>query len=448
MSPGAQTSLRGVWNIDTAPRTKQRETVNIPDSAVCPACPSVRLKAAPLLAHSRAQTINNQQRIRDFSVDEFWQRPDPALAAAGVEGEWLVARVRLFAVTLLLITPTYKLFQYSHIPVFVWGFWVTFGAALAALGIWLALRRRFWRPWLGFASSTLDVSLVTTALVTFVFVGSPLVALHSKVTFEIYFLAIIATSLRYDERICVGVGLLAVAQYAALWGFAAWRYDLHDPIYAQGFGEYSVIDQTTRLILLAAAVLLAYAIVRRAQRLLHLAARDRLTGVYNRGQFDLALGFEVERAMRAGSALTIALLDLDHFKRINDTYGPATGDRVLVEIAARLARGMRATDMIARYGGEEFAVLFPQTTRAAAAVRVETLRAQIAAFPLLTAEGGELSVTCSAGIAEFPLDGLDPATLLERADRRLLAAKRAGRDRLYATDIGMNSDLPETPLPL
>ena len=247
-------------------------------------------------------------------MDEFWQRPDPALAAAGVEGEWLVARVRLFAVTLLLITPTYKLIQYPQIPVFVWGFWVTFGAALAALGIWLALRRRFWRPWLGFASSTLDVSLVTFALVTFVFVGSPLVALNSKVTFEIYFLAIIATSLRYDERICIGVGLLAVAQYAALWVFAAFRYDLNDPVYAQGLGEYSVVDQTTRLILLTAAVMLAYAIVRRAQRLLHLAARDRLTGVYNRGQFDLALEFEVGRAMRVGHELTVAVLDLDRFK--------------------------------------------------------------------------------------------------------------------------------------
>ena len=85
------------------------------------------------------------------------------------------------------------------------------------------------------------------------------------------------------------MGLLAVAEYAGLWAFAAFRYDLDDPVYAQGLGEYSFIDQTTRLILLSAAVMLAYAIVRRAQRLLHLAARDRLTGVYNRGQFDLAI---------------------------------------------------------------------------------------------------------------------------------------------------------------
>ena len=215
--------------------------------------------------------------------------------------------MRLFAVTLLLITPTYKLIQYPQIPVFVWGFWVTFGAALAALGIWLALRRKFWRPWLGFASSTLDVSLVTFALVTFVFVGSPLVALNSKVTFEIYYLAIIATSLRYDERICIGVGMLAVIEYASLWAFAAFSYDLNDPVYAQGLGEYSWIDQTTRLILLTASVMLSYAIVRRAQRLLHLAARDRLTGVYNRGQFDVALEFEVSRALQGRSNMALQL---------------------------------------------------------------------------------------------------------------------------------------------
>jgi diguanylate cyclase (GGDEF)-like protein len=219
-------------------------------------------------------------------------------------------------------------------------------------------------------------------------------------------------------------------------------------VYAQGLGEYSLVDQTTRLILLTATVMLAYAIVRRAQRLLHLAARDRLTGVYNRGQFDVALEFEVGRAMRMGHELAIAVLDLDRFKSINDTFGHAAGDRVLVEVAARLASSMRASDMIARYGGEEFAVLFPQTNRAAAAVRVETLRAQIAAFPILTADGEELTITCSAGIAELPIDGLDAGTLLARADRRLMAAKRAGRDRLYSDDdeLTCRSDFSPTSL--
>ena len=208
-------------------------------------------------------------------MQPLWQSPDPALAAAGVEGEWLVARVRLVAMVLLLITPTWKIIQYPQVPIFVWGFWVTFVAALAALVIWWLLTKGWWQPWLGFASSAIDVSLVTTALFIFVFVGSPLVALNSKVTFDIYFLAIVATSLRYDARICVSVGLLAVAEYGSLWAFAALRYDLGNPTYAIGVGEHAVIDQISRLILLTAAVVLSLAIVRRAQRLLQLAARDR-----------------------------------------------------------------------------------------------------------------------------------------------------------------------------
>jgi diguanylate cyclase (GGDEF)-like protein len=383
----------------------------------------------------RETVLQKYHNGRSFRVDAPWQRPDPALAAAGVEGEWLVARVRLVAMALLLITPTYKLIIYPQVPVFVWGFWVTFIAALAAIAIWWTLRRGLWRPWLGFVSSALDVSLVTTALVTFVFVGSPLVALNSKVTFEIYFLAIVATSLRYDARICLSVGALAVAEYGALWAFAALRYDLGDPAYAVGVGEHAVIDQVTRLILLSASVMLAYAIVRRAQRLLVLAARDRLTGVYNRGQFDLALAHEAQRAVLSGHPLTIAVLDLDHFKRINDTFGHPAGDKVLIGIAARLSQGVRATDIVARYGGEEFAILFPETTRDAAAVRVEALRALVAALPLRVTGGQDLRVTCSAGIAELPSDGVDAAILLARADRRLLAAKRAGRDRMYAEDL-------------
>jgi len=377
-------------------------------------------------------------------VKPLWHHPDPALAAAGIEGEWLVARVRLFAMALLLITPTWKVIHYPEIPVYVWGFGISLIAALAAVAIWWVLKRGLWWPWLGFASSTLDVSLVTTALVTFVFVGSPIVALNSKVTFEIYFLAIVAMSLRYDARICVAVGLLAVAQYGALWGFAALRYDLHDPQYSIGLGQYQVVDQITRLILLGAAVMLAYAIVRRAQRLLHLAARDRLTGVYNRGQFDLALAREMEISRRRQEPLSVGVLDLDHFKQVNDTLGHAAGDQVLIAVASRLSSGIRATDVVARYGGEEFVVLFPGTDRNAAAVRIEALRALVSATPVAV-EDHHVRVTFSAGIAQSPADGLDPTALLTRADMRLLAAKRAGRDRVHASEAISTDQLLGTP---
>lgn len=361
-------------------------------------------------------------------------RPDPALAAAGVEGEWLVARLRLIVLVLLLITPVWKLIHYPTVPVFIWGFVATFTGAISAVAIWARLKLGQWRRWIGFVSSTLDVSLITTALASFAYVSGPLVALNSNVTFEIYFLAIAALALRYDTRICLTVGALAVVEYATLWGTLAWRYDLGDPTYAIGIGTHSVADQATRLILLSAAVMLAYAYVRRAQRLLNLATRDRLTGVYNRGQFDVLLAHETELAQRNRFKLSVALLDLDHFKLVNDTLGHAAGDRVLVGIAARLLSGMRHTDVVARYGGEEFAVLFRDTDRTAAAVRVEMLRAQIAGVPLRVTDAKEITVTCSAGIAELGADGVDPMVLMARADSRLLAAKREGRDRAYATE--------------
>lgn len=366
---------------------------------------------------------------------KLWNRPDPALAIAGIEGEWLVARVRLVIMLLLLITPTYKMIEYPEVPVFFWGLVITATGAIVAITIWAMLRQKMWRPWIGFVSSAVDISLITVALILFAYVSGPLVALNSTVTFEIYFLAIAALALRYDARICLAVGSLAVVEYAALWITLSFMYDLSDPVYAIAVGTHSRIDQFTRLILLSAAVLLSYAYVRRAKSLLMLASRDKLTGIYNRGQFDAALAHEVEQALRSNQTLTIAVLDLDHFKRVNDTLGHAAGDRVLIGIAERLLGGMRVNDVIARYGGEEFAVLFRDTDLNAAAVRVELLRAQVAAVPLRVTDREEITVTCSAGIAELRADGTKPSDLLARADSRLLAAKRAGRNRAHTTEV-------------
>ncbi len=298
------------------------------------------------------------------------------------------------------------------------------------------LRRGQWRPWIGFVSSALDVSLVTTALVTFLIVGTPILALNSKVTFEMYFLAITATSLRYDARICLSVGVLAWLQYAALWAYSAIRFDLHDPVHFADAGAYSAIDQVTRLILLGVTVLLALNLVHRAQRLLHLGARDRLTGLYNRGHFDRALQLEFERSKRYQHPIALAILDIDHFKEVNDQHGHPTGDRVLRAIADRLAAGVRRTDVVARYGGEEFVVLFPETTRDNALARIEALRTAIGESALELGDGRTLAIGFSAGIAAYPDDAaaITPDSLLARADDRLLAAKRGGRARSIAHD--------------
>ena len=366
-----------------------------------------------------------------------WARPDPVFAVAGIEGEFVVARVRLLAMALLLIAPTWNIVHHPHELMHVTGFSVTLAAALAAVGIWWTLRQGRWRPWIGFASSAFDVSMVSLALVSFLIVASPMVALNSKVTFEMYFLAIVATSLRYDARICIVVGLLTLAEYGGLWAWAATHYDLTDPVYIGDSGPYSAVDLSTRLILLALATILALTIVRRAQRLLYLAARDRLTGLFNRGHFDRALAAALATSARDGQPLSLAILDLDHFKRINDDHGHAVGDRVLVQVAHLLDRAMRRTDVVARYGGEEFVILMPGTPRSAALERMEGLRREVAETSIDLGDGESLTLNFSAGVAGTVADAgaATPKALMNCADQRLLAAKRAGRGRCIGTDL-------------
>ena len=360
----------------------------------------------------------------------FWSPPEPALVTAAAEGEWVVARVRLLAMAVLLVSPTIKLIRTPEVPMHVWGFGVIALAAFAAVAVAWFLRTRPWHPAIGFISSALDVSLVTTALVSFAVVSSPLDALNSKVTFEIYFLAIAATSLRYDPRICLAIGALAVAQYGALWFALASLYDLRDPALVTDSGTHVALDQVTRLILLGVAVVLSTTLVRRAQRLLEMSTRDRLTGLYNRLHFERALEAEIARAMRYDRPLALAILDVDHFKAINDEYGHATGDRVLRTLSARLINSLRRTDVVARHGGEEFVVLMIETTSVQATERIEQLRQTIVAEPT-EVEGRAITVGFSAGVAGMRGrdDRLGAATLLDRADARLLTAKRDGRGR-------------------
>jgi diguanylate cyclase (GGDEF)-like protein len=209
-----------------------------------------------------------------------------------------------------------------------------------------------------------------------------------------------------------------------------------------------------RLLLLGIATVVAVTIVRRAQRLLYLAARDRLTGVFNRGHFDNALQQVVEVTSRTGQPLALALLDIDHFKSINDQHGHARGDQAIRAVADLLLLSMRRTDIVARYGGEEFVVLMPGTTPEAALARIESLRATLVATPIALSDGRSIALNYSAGVAGTPGDrffaesaGLGaakaPDVLVGLADERLLAAKRAGRGRCFGPEV----DPPAPPAP-
>jgi diguanylate cyclase (GGDEF)-like protein len=165
--------------------------------------------------------------------------------------------------------------------------------------------------------------------------------------------------------------------------------------------------------------------------------RDSLTATYNRRYLDERLMALVGEPGGVGAAgIAVALLDVDHFKQINDTHGHAQGDRALCQVAEWLSRAMRRTDMVARYGGEEFVILMPGTSPEAALLRMDALRREIAGTPLELSDGRALTVDFSAGIAGTPGDAeaTSPKALLTCADGRLLAAKRAGRGRCIGSE--------------
>ncbi|HEY9118266.1 MAG TPA: diguanylate cyclase [Marinobacter sp.] len=162
------------------------------------------------------------------------------------------------------------------------------------------------------------------------------------------------------------------------------------------------------------------------------ALRDVLTQLPNREAWQERLAFECQRWQRYRQPLTIGVLDIDYFKRVNDSYGHKAGDRVLQLVAKALSDRLRKTDFIARFGGEEFVILMPETPPEAARSVLDGMREHIAALPFHF-RGDPVSVTFSAGLAEF-VEGDDEDDVFDRADKALYLAKDSGRDRVLISD--------------
>jgi diguanylate cyclase (GGDEF)-like protein len=162
-----------------------------------------------------------------------------------------------------------------------------------------------------------------------------------------------------------------------------------------------------------------------------LASRDELTRSLNRRSLMAALERERNRAERSGALFSVGLIDLDYFKQVNDTYGHATGDRVLKEFSATVHDTMRVADVFGRYGGEEFLMILVDTTPAQALLALERIQAAVAAMQWSSITPGR-RVTLSAGVASFR-KGENIEQLLNRADMALYEAKGAGRDQIMAS---------------
>ena len=168
----------------------------------------------------------------------------------------------------------------------------------------------------------------------------------------------------------------------------------------------------------------AIEVARLHDQLKEIAAIDSLTGLMNRRSFLERLNSEIARSRRAGYTLSVALLDLDGFKAVNDAYGHIVGDDVLRQVAQALGRTARESDLVARFGGDEFVLLFPESTQAGVQRVLRDLR-----IPPISVRGsgGPASIDFSWGAAVWPDDGGDAAALLQVADTRLYAMKQARR---------------------
>jgi two-component system cell cycle response regulator len=170
------------------------------------------------------------------------------------------------------------------------------------------------------------------------------------------------------------------------------------------------------------------------QQTLELAVIDALTGLHNRRYLDGHLANAIERALTRSTDLALLILDIDFFKKINDSHGHDAGDAVLREFSQRVARNLRSVDLACRYGGEEFVIIMPETDRQLALLVAERLRSKIADEPFAIQGGARfIDVTVSIGLAclESPAD--NAATLLKRADDALYRAKAQGRNRVVPT---------------
>lgn len=166
-------------------------------------------------------------------------------------------------------------------------------------------------------------------------------------------------------------------------------------------------------------------------KLERLATVDPLTGVWNRRHFLELAAVELGRARRHNRHFSVFLLDLDHFKAVNDGHGHAAGDEVLRATVARTQASLRTSDQIARFGGEEFVVLLPETDAEGARIVAERVRAAIAATPVMV-EGAAIRITASLGVASWTADEPSVEQTLRRADSALYEAKQAGRDQVCA----------------
>lgn len=345
-----------------------------------------------------------------------------------------MAKLRAVLALVMLLLPLANILGGGAAPYEVVAGFAGVILTVAMAQIWLALARRArhhrWLPW---ATTAYDISL-TTVVLAYLAANSPAAGLNSMVVWVFYVVALVLTALRNDARLALFAGLLAMLQYGLLGWFVLARAETPEVLLSLDYGTASASTMLQRLLLLAILTAITTMIVYRMQQLVELSGTDSMTGLPNRTLLLHRFPPELELARKAGRSLSLCLIDIDHFRRINDEAGRQAADRALRHVVEVMRREMAEDEWLARLGGEEFALLIAAPT-GRAWERMEAIRRAVAVAPFAPDPGTDtLRVTLSAGVASWPQDGKDLSTLLQRADMRMRQAKQDGRNRVVARD--------------
>jgi len=364
-------------------------------------------------------------------VARLLARPDEVMLEHGAGGELLVAKLRVVISVLILALPLIAGLGRADASQVLLGLAGAVAINIVAQ-VWLALARSHRRHgWLPYATGTWDVT-ATSGVLLMLAREDPVAALNSPVVWCFYALAIMLTALRNDGRLVLYVGGLAMLQYALI--AVILLVLAGEPLVSIEAGQATVAGQLERLVLLLMVTLLTCIVVYRMQRILELSGRDGLTGLPNRAWLLQRLPRMFDAARENGHSLTLALLDLDRFKRLNDDFGPRAGDRALRHVAAVLGEMLERNEHLARIGSQEFVIVL-RCPIGSAWERLDRTRRLLGETPFLPERSTEtVTITFSAGLAAFPQDGANASALLGVADRRLEVAKREGRNRIVALD--------------
>lgn len=367
----------------------------------------------------------------------LFSRPDEIMLDLGAGGELLVARVRALLSALSLLLPPVALIGNGGAGSAT-ELMIGLGASVfinICAQIWLVLAGQHRRHgWLPYATTTYDVT-TTSVVLGLLHFSDPVAPFNSMIVWCFYLFSIGMTALRNDGRLTLYAGWMAILQYIALIALLYARAESPDQLVSVDYGTVSIGSQIERLVLMLLMTMLTATVVYRMQRLIESSGSDGLTGLPNRAWLIQRMPRILESVRDSGESLTLALLDLDDFKRINVQYGHLAGDRAIRHVAGSMREILRDKERLVRIGGQEF-VLLMRCPIGNAWERLDRLRHLMGERPFVPERGGDpLRITFSGGLAGYPSDGNDISSLLRSADRRLQAAKQQGSNRVVARDV-------------